>query len=70
MSLYNDQSPLVPGEYAVGPRSEVHFRALLPNKRYPFPTHVPVVRGRVEDAGGEPASRCPNRVTDPGSVDR
>ena len=38
MSLYNDQSPLVPGEYAVGPRSEVHFRALLPNKRYPFPT--------------------------------
>jgi hypothetical protein len=41
----------------------VRVEALLPSVNYPFPTHVPVLRGLVTDAGGNPV---PNVVVHEG----
>lgn len=64
--LYNDEVPLEDAAnpensrpYARGPaltKTDEHDAPprLLPSPRYPFPPHVPVVRGRVIGGSGEP----------------
>lgn len=47
---YNDANPPVPLTAAAV------AAALLPSSTYPFPSHIPVLHGVVEDAGGEPVA--------------
>jgi hypothetical protein len=50
---------LLPATFATSVQQEL----LWPSVNYPFPTHVPVLRGRVTDAGGNPV---PNVVVHEG----
>lgn len=54
---------VLPSAYATSVTTEV----LLPSPRYPFPTHVPVVRGIVADAFGAPVA---NAVVSQGMLER
>jgi len=47
---YNDSNPPVPLTTAA------IAAALLPSSTYPFPSHIPVLHGVVEDGGGQPVA--------------